>query len=286
MVIIPAGLHWYCRFPMPFTISHAAAALPVHWLSKTRLPLAALMVGSMSPDFAYFLPGDIRRFDTHSVAGIFLFCLPVGVATWLLFITLLERPTLAFLPHAWRTRLAPSARVSGWSLLAGAVAVVSGACTHLGWDAFTHSSTVVSKTWPVFRAELFAAGGRTVRVYFALQLLSSVVGLAVLMAWANRIRKRPPLPPDQCVPGHLPRISDFERVLALLFIVATACAAGFFNVSRDHGLQGNSTIFSMLIGAMTGAAVGWTVVALALRLRAIRSTPPGNRAGPAPDQPL
>jgi hypothetical protein len=263
---------------MPFTISHAAAALPVHALIKSRLPLAALMVGSMAPDFAYFLPGDVGRFETHSIAGIFLFCLPVGLAVWLFFATLLERPTLAFLPHAWRTRIAPSARLSRWSLLAAAVSIVLGAFTHLGWDAFTHTSTVVTETWPVFRAGLFDVGGKTVRVYFVLQVLSSVFGLVVLMAWANGIRKRPPLPPDQCVPEPSPRILDFERVLALLFIGAMSCAVGFFNVARDHGLQGNSTIFHMLIGAMTGAALGWTVVAITLRFRSRSRTPQGPAA--------
>ena len=69
---------------MPFTVSHAAAVLP---LKNSRLPLAALMVGSMSPDFAYFLPAALSaRTASHSLPGIFLFCLPAGLCIWQLFV--------------------------------------------------------------------------------------------------------------------------------------------------------------------------------------------------------
>ena len=109
---------------MPFTISHAAAVLP---LQKTRLPLAALMIGSMSPDFAYFLPGEPLREDTHSIAGIFWFCWPVSVALWFLFVGVLEQPTLALLPDRWHARFAPSDRkISVKTLAFASAAVIAG----------------------------------------------------------------------------------------------------------------------------------------------------------------
>ena len=252
---------------MPFTISHAAAALPVHYFCKARLPMAALMVGSMSPDFAFFLPGELGRDATHSLPGVFLFCLPVGLAVWLFYIAVLERPTLAFLPDDWRRRIAPTPRLTIRVLLAAALAIVIGAFTHLVWDAFTHVSTPVTSTLPGFTARLFEAGGMTVRVYFLLQVLSSVFGLAVLAAWAMRIRKRPLLARGQCIPESLPSVSNFERVLSLLFIAACACAVGLFNRMRYDGLRIDGELFVMLIGAMMGAALGWTAVAIAIRFR-------------------
>jgi hypothetical protein len=71
---------------MPFTISHAAAVLP---LSRTGLPLAALMIGSMSPDFAYFLPARTGLLS-HSVPGLFKFCWPSALAGVGVFVQLLE----------------------------------------------------------------------------------------------------------------------------------------------------------------------------------------------------
>ena len=55
---------------MPFTVSHAAAVLPLHRLSNHKLPLTALMVGSMAPDFGYIysLRGEPRPDAQHSGA--------------------------------------------------------------------------------------------------------------------------------------------------------------------------------------------------------------------------
>ena len=66
------------------------------------------MIGSLSPDLAYFLPGELGRVETHSFAGLFWFCWPVSIGLWLLFVRVLEQPTIALLPENWRTRFAPS----------------------------------------------------------------------------------------------------------------------------------------------------------------------------------
>src|SRR5688572_24898922 len=119
---------------MPFTISHAAAVLPLQRF--TRLPLAALLIGSMSPDFSYFLPWSLDR-TTHSFPALFWFCWPVGLALWILFVRVVETPTLALLPDRWRARFAPSERPFTPSLLVRAsIAVILGAVTHITWDAF------------------------------------------------------------------------------------------------------------------------------------------------------
>ena len=52
---------------MPFTISHAAAVLPfARPLARWRL-LSAAVIGSMVPDFGWFLPWRPARFETHSL---------------------------------------------------------------------------------------------------------------------------------------------------------------------------------------------------------------------------
>ena len=163
---------------MPFTISHAAAVLP---LQKTRLPLAALMIGSMSPDFAYFLPGEPLRELTHSIAGIFWFCWPVSFALWFLFVRVLEQPTLALLPDRWHARFAPSDRELSLKTFAlASAAVVLGAATHILWDSFTHRGTAVVDALPALHAVAFHVHGWRIRWFMVLQHLSSVFGLLAL----------------------------------------------------------------------------------------------------------
>lgn len=243
---------------MPFTISHAAAALPVKALNK-RLPLSALMVGSMAPDFAYFLPWDIGRHDTHTLAGMFTFGLPAGLIAWLYYVLILERPTLGVLPDAWRTRVPPTAALDAGALLVASIAVLLGAATHLAWDAFTHSAPLAN-VMPVLRDDLIASDGTYLPVYFVLQVVSSVLGLVALATWAWRIRNRPAVPRDQIV-ELMPRVSNDERYLAVLFLGVACVAGGFLGAAREGSL------FLMLIGMMSGIAVGWSALAVAIRFR-------------------
>src|SRR3982751_3185959 len=46
---------------MPFTVSHAAAVLPLQRFGSHKLPLTALMIGSMAPDFGYFFSREESR---------------------------------------------------------------------------------------------------------------------------------------------------------------------------------------------------------------------------------
>src|SRR5260370_376021 len=67
---------------MPFTISHAAAVLPFSRLLARWQLLSAVVIGAMVPDFGLFFPWRIQRFETHSVWGVFAFCLPVGLVAY------------------------------------------------------------------------------------------------------------------------------------------------------------------------------------------------------------
>jgi hypothetical protein len=250
---------------MPFTIAHAAAVLPVRNVAP-RLPLAALMIGTMSPDFAYFLPTGLDRASSHDLEGIFQFCLPVGLLLWLSFVHLLERPTIELLPEAWRARVPRSDRDFSWSTLVFAgLAVVIGALTHVAWDAFTHVGTPMTEAIPALNAPLFEMRGRPVRVYRLLQYLSSVIGLLALARWAWNLRRAPLQPQATRRPSPL---SDRGRMLAILFLVMASGAQALFNyVSNLHG-PFEARIFHTLIGGMTGWALAWLAVALWIDARA------------------
>jgi len=246
---------------VPFTISHAVAALPLRSFGKFRLPLAALMIGSMSPDYAYFLPGSFERVETHSIAGLFLFCWPVSLGLWLLFVRVLEPPTTALLPENWRTRFPPSHREMTLRVLAlASVAVLLGALTHLVWDAFTHGRTFVTSAFPALKSVAFDVAGYRIRWFFLFQLLSSVFGIAALAIWAWR---QPP--------GRYPRaqpkepVSNTMRLRAVFAIigVSSALALAGYIANAEHHLQ--VRVFYFLIGGMTGLVLAWCAVAVVFR---------------------
>jgi len=237
--------------------------LPLQKSARSRLPLAALMIGSMAPDFAYFLPEILNRASSHDLEGIFLFCLPVGLALWLLFTRLIERPTIELLPAAWRERVPRSDTTLSFRVLGFAsLAVVLGALTHVAWDAFTHADTPVTNAFPgFFYAEVFTSGDRPVRVFRVLQYLSSVIGLVALASWAWNLR-RAPLANRAASRTSL---SDRMRVFALLaLVVASATSASFGYLTNLHS-PFEARVFHLLIGGMTGWALAWVVVALWIR---------------------
>jgi len=246
---------------MPFTVSHAAAVLPLRKLGGSRLPLAAMMIGSMSPDFAYFVPVDLGRTSTHDFDGILFFCWPVGLALWLLFVHLIERPTIELLPDEWRARVprsdaAPSLRMYTLASLA----IILGAMTHVAWDAFTHANTSITNAIPAFRAELFTFRGRTVRVFLVLQYLSSVIGLLGLAIWARGLRNSAPDPRRLAEPRS--PITDRMRIGAALMVIATSGATALLGYMNNSGQRFEGRMFHFLIGGMTGCALAWCAVAI------------------------
>ena len=246
---------------MPFTISHAAAVLPLRKLGGSRLPLAAMMIGSMSPDFAYFFPLDLGRTSTHEIDGILLFCWPVGLALWLLFVHLVERPTIELLPEEWRARVArsdptPSLRMYAFASLA----IILGAMTHVAWDAFTHANTTITNAFPAFRAELFTFRGRPIRVFLVLQYLSSVIGLLGLALWARSVRRSAPDPRRLAEPPS--PITDRMRIGAALMVISTSGVTALLAYANNAGLRFEHRLFHLLVGGMTGWALAWCAVAL------------------------
>lgn len=239
---------------MPFTISHAAAVLP---LNRTRLPLAALVIGSMSPDFAYFLPGEPLRELTHSIAGIFWFCWPVSFSIWLLFIRVLEEPTRALLPDRWHSRFVPSDRELSFKTFAlASAAVVLGAATHILWDSFTHRGTAVVDALPGLHAVAFHVHGWRIRWFMVLQHLSSVVGLLALLIWAWR------LPPIHSVPRALPSTSHATRIRAAAILVASSFGLAMASYALNSDTWFMRRLFHFAIGGMTGWVVAWFAIAV------------------------
>jgi hypothetical protein len=195
---------------VPFTVSHAAAVLPfVRWRRFHPLVPTALVIGSIAPDLPYYLPlprsaGGAAAW-AHSVPGLAVVDLPLGLIMLALWCRVLTPPLTALVPRAFvprasapagpRARLAaPDAATGGlprhplmaFGWIAGAL--VLGAATHLVWDSFTHVDGAAVRAWDGLDAVV--AGPH--RVYNVVQYVSSAGGLIVL-AWYGRGRYR-------CVP--------------------------------------------------------------------------------------
>ena len=246
---------------MPFTVSHAAAVLPLSY--KHQLPMAALMIGSMAPDFGYFFSHEVSRALTHSFTGLFLFALPAGLAVWLFYVSILEKSTITLLSDRWHTRFAHTDSFS-WGLIARAcIAIVLGAATHVLWDAFTHRGTFVTNAIPALLGP--TPGFSWLPIYHLLHGLSSVVGLVILAFWARHLHR---LPARSLIRPYA--ISERARIGAIWFLGAVTLIVGLLHglpyVQRRYDAQ----LFSAAVGLMSGLFIGWCCVAIGMWIDARR----------------
>ncbi|MEE1770556.1 DUF4184 family protein [Streptomyces sp. JV185] len=270
---------------MPFTLSHAAAVLPGMRRNGTaRGPLftSALVAGSFAPDMTYYadtaVPGAMEFGRvTHSVWGVFtvdVLITAAVVALWLL----LREPLVALLPGAWQGRVhaflrgRPGAR--GVREAAGFVlSAVTGAATHVVWDAFTHHDR-----WGVRLVPLLDGSFGGLPVFQLVQYGSSAVALAVL-AWftASGLRRTGARPAPPSVPVLDRRARRSAGVLlsvCVLLGVTHRCARWYAYFGHiDTPLD---IIPTACFGAGAGLVVGLVLYGAWMRLRRPRTAAPAS----------
>ena len=168
---------------MPFTVSHVAVAAP---LARRGLVFSALVVGSMAPDFEYFLRMNTSSHWGHTWPGVLFFSFPAALVMLWVFHRFLKRSLLHLLPQAHRRHLEPySGPFVFFPVARFALIVVSlwiGILTHLMLDSCTHDYGLVVQWWPWLRTPVFRCGAQLVPVHDILQGVSSV-GLGLVMLW-------------------------------------------------------------------------------------------------------
>jgi hypothetical protein len=251
---------------MPFTLAHPAIIIPL----RRFLPLSALVIGSLSPDFEYlFRLTAISKFS-HTLLGIFYFCIPVSLLILWLFHSVVKHPTLLLFPLIIRKRLeayntqftfTPFSR-----LFVILCALAIGAFSHIMWDSFTHENGWAVGKLPVLQTSLFNIGNLEFTLYKLLQHSSGVFGL-LLMAycfwrWFNTKAEVGKV--EQLLPDNL-------RHLTLVAIILLTCiigvGIGFWSASdssRSIALQ--VFVVQSIIGGMTTFALCLLIFSLAYKL--------------------
>ncbi len=209
---------------MPFTFAHPAAVIPLHRILRQRAVLSAMVIGSMAPDFQNFLPFDVARSESHSLAGMFWFCLPVGMTLYLVFHLFLKKPLCELLPQPVAARLAQPARAPLLPPASGPAIVLSlllGILTHLAWDALTHYGYLTVFVLPMLSAHVMSIGSYHVYPYKLLQHASTLAGTLLLWHWAKCWLRQMPMPRH----APPPTLARHERhIIAAILLLAPPLA--------------------------------------------------------------
>ncbi len=237
---------------MPFTLSHPAAALP---FSRCGLKPSALVLGSMLPDFVFFISLNAYRDFTHSTAGLFLFCLPVGLILFWFYEHFLKAPLRSLMPWwiqgAYTSRPIDFRPFKRLSMLA--LSILIGAATHLLWDSFTHESSWVQTHWPIMTRTVLDLGFDQVPLTRLLHHLSSVIGGALIVVWTRRFLAR-----QRAKAG----IQIFDENRNSRRIACVLILSGVFGILLSWGRQTPVTTYDQLRHMMVGSLFAFGSVIL------------------------
>ncbi|WP_417444967.1 DUF4184 family protein [Joostella sp.] len=130
---------------MPFTFSHPAIVLPLNYLPKKWISLTGLIIGSLTPDFEYFLRMRIKSNYSHTFDGLFWFDLPLGILLAFIFHNIIRNSLFDNLPIFLKSRFLHLKQFNWnknfkkkWLIII--ISVLIGAISHILWDSFTHDN--------------------------------------------------------------------------------------------------------------------------------------------------
>lgn len=259
---------------MPFTLAHAAAALPFR---RTRLIPSALLIGTFAPDLDYFLRLRPGGGFSHTLPGMFLLSLPLGLATLWLFHRAVKNPFVQLLPLRLQRRLPPyqgEFRFLGIRRFAMIVAsMLLGIATHLVWDSFTHSNDWPYYHWTFLRHWVQVPFHHPMQICGVLQYLSSLAGCGILLLWLEQwYRNADPSHQPLC-----PVIPAAHRWAILLTVAIVAFAGGLARAA----IANHRAAYPLSMGRMGDEAIcamiglaWWQLVLYGVILSVRRSSKP------------
>jgi hypothetical protein len=233
---------------MPLTCSHPAAVLP--FARYKTLNFTALVIGSMSPDFGYFIGQRQLAKIAHHPIGTVAIDVPAGLIALGLFY-ILRRDLCYLLPAPHRNQLTPlterKPQLSAAAFIIVTWSLLLGSWTHVIWDQFTHDGTYGARHFAPLRFTLFHMGLQDITVAYSLQYISTFVGGAVLaIAYWKWLRSQPARPDGQ---------ADSWRYVLIFFLGLVSLSIGLLLASHLSGPIRDFTTFREFVYDMGVSAV-------------------------------
>lgn len=168
---------------MPFTFSHPAAVLPFSYLPKKWFSLTALVIGSMVPDFEYFIRMKISALYSHTWSGLLWFDLPLGLLIMLMYVAIVKDKLITHLPLWFNRRFSssrgPAHKTNFFYIVIVIISILIGAASHILWDSFTHPAGYFVKHHHLLRHKTMVLH-QHLEFYNILQHLSTIAGAVII----------------------------------------------------------------------------------------------------------
>lgn len=169
---------------MPFTFSHPAIVLPLTFLPRQWFSLIGLVIGSLTPDFEYFLRMRIKSNYSHTIDGLFWFDLPLGLLLAFVYHNIVRNSLYDNLPIFLKSRFLIFKQFewnahfrANWFVVT--ISILIGAASHIFWDSFTHNQGYFVQTIPALQNSVDFLG-RQIPILKIVQHSSTLLGGLVI----------------------------------------------------------------------------------------------------------
>ncbi|WP_430907230.1 DUF4184 family protein [Maribacter sp. 2-571] len=230
---------------MPFTASHPALILPL--LKKRWVSASGLIMGSMVPDFEFFLRMEAHGPYGHGFWGMFWLNIPLALGFICLYHLMVRNALIRNLPSYFERRFRIFTKFDWLSYFKAhfwtvVLSVLIGNLAHLLWDAFTHFDGFFVIHWPVLERNAWG-----LPLYDILQYAFSLVGALCILKY---IASLPTGRPVAKVKNNLWYWSLLTIVCALVMTVRFWGVPGF-----DFDDQIVCLLLSFMVGLLVASLI-------------------------------
>ena len=177
---------------MPFTFAHPAIVIPCKKKAPNYLDLSALVIGSMAPDFEYFLRFMPKGTIGHTLIGSICFDIPLVIILYLLWEYIIKRPFILSMPHPIDKKLSFLINEKkSFTLKKVIIFIYSsliGIYSHILWDGFTHKTGYFVMKLSLLSNKISILNYK-VPVYKFLQHGSTVIGSIYIIVYLYSLMK-------------------------------------------------------------------------------------------------
>lgn len=178
---------------MPFTFSHPAIILPLKYFPRKWFSFTGLIIGSMTPDFEYFIRMKVQSNYSHTISGFFWFDLPLALFIAFIFHNVVKTQLFDNLPRGVRPRFIIFKDFK-WNdyfkknWLVVLISILIGTASHLFWDGFTHNHSYFVNRIPELKESILIFDKEIPLLKIA-QHFSSLIGFAIILFSISKLPK-------------------------------------------------------------------------------------------------
>jgi hypothetical protein len=241
---------------MPFTFSHPAIVLPATYLPKKWYSLSALIMGSMTPDFEYFIRMKDESKYGHTWTGVFWFDIPTGLLLIFLFHNVVRNTLISYLPFILNIRFSAFEKFN-WNQyfrdnkMVVLISLFFGIASHLIWDDFTHNGGFFVEAIPFLNSSVNMLN-QMVPVYSILQYGCSLLGGIVMVIAVFK------LPEGKNTKQNI--ILHYWLLVTIVMITVISLRL-YIGQINNHQVQ----LDDLIVTIISGGLIGITVISFLLK---------------------